>query len=179
MLEAIFQVIVQSMIFIGGTITAVNSLSENPFDRNNPKSFYQAWKNANPEKDARAWPFLLSLPISLVIHIIVMTLYEVGFFIFYRNHGAYDGLEAHTLALFSMILAYVIYTFCVVIILATLGRSNVFFVQLLGLYFSVLGVILLFGVNSLSANAFWFIPFLAWQAFLAVKTFLENYQKHD
>lgn len=178
-LESLFQVITQSFLFVGGTIVAVNALSENPFGRTNKGSWYNLWKSADAKKDARAWPFLLSIPIALFIHLVVMALFEVGFFIFYHNHGANDGLVVHLLPLLAAITSFVLYTFWVVLILATQGNCNVFFVQILSMFFMIMGIILMFDVHSLSANAFWFIPFLGWQFFLTVKTFLENYQKHD
>jgi hypothetical protein len=178
MLESAWQVIIQFAIWTGGTLVATTALSENPFNRKSPRSWYHQWVNdLQNEEDPRRQPFVLPLWLCVVFHVVSMIFFEVAFFIIYHNKGPNNGLEIHPLPLLAAGGSYLIYTGWVVILLATKGDCNVTFAQILGIFFGFIALGLMVQVPHIGHNGWFLIVFIGWQIFLTVKIFIENYYR--
>lgn len=177
-LESIFQVVVQTSMFVGGTVVATTMLSENAFDPKSPRAWWHQWELLTKDKNHPLnKPFHFPIWVALICHIVVAALFEVGFFMLYHNHGANDGLDIHPLPMLAAIVSYLLYTAWVLAFLALKGDCNILFMQLLSMFFLVSAMILAFGIHGLTSSGFWFVPFLAWQGLLTVKIALENFHR--
>lgn len=180
-LDDAYFVVFFTLFYLTAPVVALAAITPNPFTRRKDDSDNEGWwaryrRALKTRGDPRRQPFAVPGWLYVLLHLIVSALMIVPVYSVFHNAGANDGWSACPIPLMFAFMAEGFYIQWLSLHLATKGRSNILFVQILCIGACLIATIELIKATTLGWMS---LPYLVWQLVFLWKLWIEHYYTYD
>ena len=174
-LDDTYFVVFFTVYYLTLPVLSLAVVTVNPFSREQGAGGYN-WvygyaRALRTKGDARRQPFAIPLWVYVLIHTIVMVFMVIPTYTIFHDAGANDGWSSRAVPLMFAMATHVLYSFWLTVHVATKGRSNVLFLQILTIGAALVTTITMVADTDLG----WFsLPYIIYQILFTTKIAIEH-----